>query len=250
MDPLLVSAASGMKARMESLEILANNVANSGTAGFKSDREFYNLYVSQDALDASADGLRPDPSTLPVIERHWTDFGQGPLLTTGNTLDLAISGKGFFVVDGVNGPVYTRNGNFRLSNSGEVMTQDGQKVRVVRLDGKPAVLDPAAAIDVDKAGQIHQNGQAMGRLAVVEFDDSSKLAKLGTTYFKLDGRNPKLAEAAEIHQGNLESANVPVGESAVKLVSVMRQFEMMQRAITLGNDMNRLSIDEVAKVGS
>jgi flagellar basal-body rod protein FlgF len=250
MDPLLVSAASGMKARMESLEILANNVANSGTAGFKSDREFYNLYVSQDALEGSADGARPDPSTLPVIERHWTDFGQGPLLPTGNALDLAISGKGFFAVDGANGPVYTRNGNFRLSASGQVITQDGQQVRIVRPDGKPAVLDPAAPIEVDKGGEIHQNGQVAGRLAIVEFDDSSKLAKLGSTYFKLDGVNPKLAALAEVHQRSLESANVPAGEAAVKLVSVMRQFEMMQRAITLGNDMNRLSIDEVAKVGS
>jgi flagellar basal-body rod protein FlgF len=250
MDPLLISAASGMKSRMESLEMLANNVANSGTTGFKSDREFYNLYVSQDALDGSADGLRPDPSTLPVIERHWTDFGQGPLLPTGNSLDLAISGKGFFVVDGTNGPVYTRNGNFRLSAAGQVITQDGQPVRIMRPDGKPAVLDPTATIDVDTKGEVHQNGQVAGKLAMVEFDDSSKLAKLGSTYFKLDGVTPKLAAAAEVHQGSIESSNVPTGEAAVKLVSVMRQFEMMQRALSLGNDMNRLSVDEVAKVGS
>jgi flagellar basal-body rod protein FlgF len=239
-----------MKSRMESLEMLANNVANSGTAGFKSDREFYNLYVSQDALDGSAEANRPDPSTLPVIERHWTDFGQGTLLPTGNALDLAISGKGFFVVDAAKGPIYTRNGNFRLSPSGQVITQDGQPVRVVRPDGKPAVLDRVATIDVDGKGEIHQNGQVVGKLAMVDFDDSSGLSKLGSTYFKMDGLNPKLASEAEVHQGSLESANVPVGESAVKLVGVMRQFEMLQRAMSIGGDMNRLSVEEVAKVGS
>lgn len=250
MDQLLVSAASGMKSRMESLEMLANNVANSGTAGFKSDREFYNLYTSQDALEGSAEAWRPDPSTLPVIERQWTDFGQGPLQQTGNPLDLAISGKAFFVVDGSNGPVYTRNGNFRLSSAGQVITQDGQPVRILRPDGRPAVLDATVPIDVDYKGDIHQSGQVVGKVAMVDFDDSSKLSKLGSTYFKLEGPNPKLSVSSELHQRSLESANVPAGDAAVKLVSVMRQFEMMQRAITLGNDMNRLSIDEVAKVGS
>jgi len=247
MDPLLTSAASGLKARMESLDLLANNVANSGTAGFKSDREFYNLYVSQEAVAAS-DGFRPDPTTLPVIERHWTDFGQGPLLSTGNALDLAIAGKGFFVVDGPNGPIYTRNGNFRLSASGQVVTQEGQLVRVVRPDGKSAVLDPAVPVDVDQKGLIRQSGKDVGQLAVVEFDDTSRLAKLGSTYFSADNPNPKLASAAEVHQGTLESANVPVGESAVRLVNVMRQFEMLQKAVSIGSDMDRLTIQEVAKV--
>ena len=248
MDQLLISAASGMKARMESLDMLANNVANSATAGFKSDREFYNLYVSQEALDGSADGQRPDPATLPVIEKHWTDFGQGALLPTGNQLDLAIAGKGFFVVDGPNGPLYTRNGNFRLSKQGRIITQDEQPVRVLRPDGKPAVLDPTAAVDVDAKGEIHQNGETVGTLAMVDAE-GSRLAKLGSTYFKLDDPNPQPATGGEVHQGSLESANVPVGEAAVRLVTVMRQFETLQKALSIGNDMNRAS-DDVAKVGS
>src|SRR5690242_16681290 len=73
MDPLLISAASGMKARIESLDMLANNLANSGTAGFKADREFYNLYQQ----------------SLPMVEKQWTDFSQGTLVPTGNPLDLS-----------------------------------------------------------------------------------------------------------------------------------------------------------------
>lgn len=248
MDPLMISAASGMKARMESLEMLANNVANTGTAGFKSDREFYNIYTSAEAVDGSTDGPRPDPSTLPLVERHWTDFGQGVLASTGNQLDLAIAGKGFFVVDGKQGPLYTRNGNFRLSPSGQVITQDNQPVRILRPDGTPATLDPKLPVDIVPNGEIHQGGQTVAKLALVEFDDNSKLAKMGSTYFKVDGVNPKLAAGAEVHQGRLETANVPVGEGAVRLVSVMRQFEMLQKAMTLGAEMNRRSVEEVAKV--
>jgi flagellar basal-body rod protein FlgF len=247
MDPLMISAASGMKARMETLDILANNVANTGTAGFKSDREFYNLYTSQEAVDAE-NGLRPGPSTLPVLERHWTDFRQGTFVNTGNSLDLAIAGKGFFVAESSNGPLYTRNGNFRLGTDGQIVTNDGKIVRALRPDGKPVKLDPAVPVDIDPKGEIRQSGQVAGKLVLVEFGDESRLAKLGNTYFKFDGPNPQLAAAAEVHQGSLESANVPVAEAAVRLVSVMRQFEMLQRAISLGGDMNRRAVEEVAKV--
>lgn len=248
MDPLMISAASGMKARMESLEMLANNVANSATAGFKADREFYNLYVSQEALAGSAGGLNPDPATLPVIEKHWTDFGQGTLMPTGNPLDVAIAGKGFFVVDTQSGPVYTRNGNFRLSADGRIVTQDGQAVRFLKPDGKPATIDPAAPIEVDTKGEVHQNGQVVGGLVMIDAE-GSRLEKMGSAYFKLNDPNPKLATGAEVHQRSLESANVPVGEAAVRLVSVMRQFEMLQKAISIGGEMDRAG-DEVAKVGS
>src|SRR5215813_10400947 len=80
MDTLLIAAASGMKSRMESLDMLANNIANTGTAGFKADREFFNVYQRQ----------------LPLIENRWTDFSQGSLVPTGNSLDLALTGPGFF----------------------------------------------------------------------------------------------------------------------------------------------------------
>lgn len=231
----MISAASGLKARMESLEMLANNVANSATAGFKSDREFYNVYVASDAA-------------LPVVERQWTDHSQGTLAPTGKSLDLAIAGKGFFVVDAASGPLYTRNGNFRMSPDGRIITAEGQPVRAVKPDGSRVSLDPKAPVDIDAKGSIRQNGMEMGKLVLVEFGDESQLSKAGSTYFKFDGPNPALARGAEVHQGSLESSNVPAGEAAVRLVNVMRQFEMLQRAMTLGGEMNRRAVEEVAKV--
>src|SRR5690242_11527836 len=107
MDPLTATAASGLRARMESLELLANNVANASTGGYKADREFYSLYV---APEAEADPI----STMPVIEKPWIDLSQGVVRGTGNQLDVALDGKGFFAVDGPRGPLYTRNGSFHL----------------------------------------------------------------------------------------------------------------------------------------
>src|ERR1039458_3221867 len=122
MDPLTAIAASGLRARMESLDLLANNSANSSTSGYKADREFYSLYVAPEAQDAGSS------TTMRVVESPWIDLAQGTLRPTGNSLDLALSGKGFFSVDGPNGTLYTRNGNFRLNTTGKLVTADGSPV--------------------------------------------------------------------------------------------------------------------------
>src|ERR1700743_3092795 len=114
MDAISTSAASGMRARMESLEMLANNLANVETGGFKADREFFSLYTGD---DATSDPQTGDVSTVPVIESQWTDLSQGVIRQTANPLDFAIQGEGMFAVQTAGGVRYTRNGSFRLSPS-------------------------------------------------------------------------------------------------------------------------------------
>jgi flagellar basal-body rod protein FlgF len=123
MDPMTATAASGLRARMESLDLLANNVANASTGGYKADREFYSLYLAPEAQDAGSS------STMPVVERPWVDLSQGLLAPTGNSLDVALNGKGFFSVAGPHGPLYTRNGGFHLASDGTLVTADGYAVR-------------------------------------------------------------------------------------------------------------------------
>jgi flagellar basal-body rod protein FlgF len=248
MDALTVAAASGLRARMESLEMLANNLANAATGGYKMDREFYSLYLSTEAQGSSTPGRTP--ATLPVIERHWTDFSQGLLRTTNNPFDLALSGKGFFSVNGPSGRLYTRDGSFRLSATGVLTTLEGYPVRTV--GGGPVQTQSAGSLEVSPDGTVTQEGIVLGRLEVVDFQDPSVLAKQGNNYFRTADQNltPGTAVAAEIHQGKLEDSNVATAEGAVRLVSVMRQFEMLQRAISLGAEMNRRVIEEVARIGS
>src|ERR1700679_189976 len=95
-DPLTSTAASGLRSSMESLDLLANNLANVQTSGFKSDREFYTLYAASEAAEPGA----YDPTQMPEIERNWTDYAQGNVRQTGNPTDIAISGTGFFTVSG------------------------------------------------------------------------------------------------------------------------------------------------------
>jgi len=241
MDALTTAAASGMRARMESLDMLANNMANADTSGYKTDREFYNLYVSPEA-----EAAEESPATLPVIERPWTDFSQGSLRPTGSPLDLALTGKGFFAVDGPSGSLFTRNGNFRVSSAGRLVTAEGYPVRAV--GGGKLQVQPSLALEVSPDGTVHQDGQALGQIEITDFSDASSVTKQGASYFRSDGA-AQPASDVEVTQGKLESSNVGPAESAVRLVSVMRQFEMLQKAVTLGGQMNQSAV-EIARVAS
>lgn len=246
MDSLSMTAASGMRARMESLDMLANNIANSETGGYKTDREFYNIYTSLDATGANGE----DPSALPVVEKNYTDFSQGVMRPTSNPLDFAIQGKGFFTVNSPAGVAYTRNGSFQISAAGTLVTADGNAV--LDSTGKPIQLDPSVPVTIGADGTVTQSGSTAAQISLVDFNPG-ELAKQGNTMFRpTDPKTqPQPAPAgSEIQQGKLEGSNVSSSEAAVRLVSVMRQFEMMQKAITISKEMDAKTIQEVAKVGS
>jgi flagellar basal body rod protein FlgG len=244
MDPISISAASGMRSRMESLELLANNLANTETGGYKADREFYSIYTS---LDATSDPGTGDTNTQPVIQSHWTDLAQGELRNTTNPLDFAIQGDGLFGVQTARGVRYTRNGNFRILPSGALATSDGSPVRGQA--GAQILLQPNLPVDVFPDGTVRQGLQTVGQMEIASFDRSA-INKEGTSYFAAaPGAKPK-PSTGEILQGKLEASNVGTAESAVRLVAIMRQFEMLQKAASIGSDMNKEAITEVARVVS
>lgn len=240
MDPLLISAASGMNARMESLDMLANNIANKSTVAFKSDRELNNLFESQ----------------YPLVQRQWTDYSQGTLTASGNPLDASLAGEGFFAVNTSTGVLYTRNGEFQISkssqpqNSNQLQTKEGYTLRNTRDQGKPIVVDPAQPIDIDTSGVVRQQGQEIGQIEVDLIEDpQTALKKTGTSYYALQSTStPKPASGTEVRQGTLEQSNVPDSDQAVRLVSIMRQFEMLQRAMVVGTNMDKEAIEQVARV--
>jgi len=248
MDQFTISAASGLRARIETLEMLANNIANANTAGFKLDREGYGLYRSDDAWASHVESL-PEPATLPVVERHWTDFGAGAIQTTGAPFDFALSGRGFFVVEGPGGPLYTRNGSFNLSREGDLVTQDGYRVRVLDAQGRPVKLDRSRSIDVDRDGAVKVGGRSVGRIQIADFDEPAALSKKAGTYFHMPdpARLQPRPGKAEVYQGRLESSNVSAPETAVRLINVMRHFESLTKALQIHGEMGRRVLEEVAR---
>jgi flagellar basal body rod protein FlgG len=243
MDTLTAAAASGLRARMESLDLLANNLANASTAGYKADGEFYSIYADAEARDAEAAGESPLANRQPVIEKPWIDLSPATTQQTGRTLDFALSGRGFFVVQGPAGPLYTRNGAFQIAPGGEVSTADGYALKLE--GGQTLRLDPAHPFEVSAEGVVTQQGRSLGRLELAE-PGGAELQKLGNSYFR-SNRPLARATGAAVQQGRLEASNVTPAQSAVRLVSVMRQFEMLQKAISMGGEMNRKAIEEVAR---
>lgn len=223
-----------MRARMESLDMLANNIANSGTVGFKSDKEFYSLYEQE----------------LPMIQQQWIDFSQGMLTPTGNALDLSLSGQGFFALNSPKGTIYTRTGQFQISKSNQLQTAEGYTLRDTKNNGLPITVDPTQPIDIAKDGTVQQNGQTIAQIELGSVENPAQaMAKMGGAYFISMPMGKQIpVPDTEVHQGALEQSNVPVADAAVRLVSIMRQFEMLQKALTVGADMDKQAVEQVAKV--
>jgi flagellar basal-body rod protein FlgF len=242
MDQGAVMAAGGLRARMQALDMLSNNLANSNTTGFKLDREFYSLFTGDgNGVDGEEAGQIPD------VKSQWTDFSQGTLSATKNPLDLALTGQGFFVVNGPSGPLYTRNGSFQLSSTGALTTSDGYAVNGT---GGPIQTQSQEPLEIEPNGTVHQGDQTIGQLQIVNFSNLRALSKMGNSYFVNSTPSAQpVASDATVSQGQLEGSNVGASETAVGLVGVMRQFEMLQKAIMTTSEMNKQALQEVAKVG-
>lgn len=260
MDALTATAAAGIRSRVEALDLLANNLANANSTGYKADRELYRRYAADEAYDATTGEL--DPTQQPDIDSRWTDFSQGIFASTGEPLDVALEGRGFFEVTRPGATDsetrYTRDGHFRLVpeppgppgsvRRSRLETQDGWVV--TGNEGKPILLDARQPVEISRDGTIRQDGVEVNRLFIADPGPAQQLQKRSGNYFAMDAIQPKTQATratAEVQQGKLETANITPAESAVRLINVMRQFESLQRAMQIGGEMNRRSVEEVAK---
>src|SRR5262249_4003730 len=210
MDQLTITAAGGMRSRLEALDLLANNISNSSTAGYKADREFYGLFASDES---------ETQTTVPNIERNWIDFSQGMLKETGNPLDVALSGRGFLTAESPNGVLYTRNGALRLSQAGVLETATGYPVRANTPAGRiqARVGADAGPLQIQKDGSVTQDGQELGKITLVDLPDLEALEKQDGAYFRLADSTlkPVAASGVQLLRGRLESSNAGPAEGAV-----------------------------------
>ena len=248
MDPITIAAASGMRARLESLDLVANNLSNLSTPGFKADRERFSLYLSEGTRVAQEGGGGVVQPFLPVVESRWSDRSQGELRATGNMNDVALSGRGFLQANGPEGPLFTRNGKFEVTATGKLVTPEG--LEFASESGKPFQLDSTLPVTVDADGTIRQQGIECGQLKVVDWSAETPSSKRPAGYFQLAaGAIGELQHSnAQLRQGYQEQSNLNPAEASVRLVEIMRQFEALHKAAQIGADMKRYLVEEVAKV--
>ncbi|MCA9538425.1 MAG: flagellar basal-body rod protein FlgF [Myxococcales bacterium] len=249
-------AMQGARAQEHRLETLSHDLANALTPGFKRQAAIYRQVhhdVTRMGDPNQAMGVHHPVRFLPedrlpvLLDDRYTQFEQGPMRNTGNDLDLALNGEGFFVLGGPDGPLYTRNGSFALARGGALVDQRGFPV----LDdaGKPVVLpNEQGRLRISQQGDIFSDDQPVGRLAVVRFDDPQALLRAGDSGWTAP---PALAPVPitvpDIKQGHLESANVNVVRTMVELIKTNRIFELNTRALQAYKAMDDQATREVGR---
>ncbi len=244
MNPALLTAAAGMKARIETVDVLANNLANASTDGYKADAEFYRLF---ETAQARPDPLTGDADPMPVAEASWVNFAQGPIETTGSAFDIALEGPGFLTVQGPNGPLYTRQGSLGRSSDGELVGPNG--LAVLGAGGKPIQIPANVEIVISEDGAIRADQATIGRLPIVELDEPRALRKAGDALFSApEQAGVRPAEQTKVRQGAVEGSNVSPSIAAVRLISANRHFEMLRRAASLvGDEMDSRAVSELGR---
>jgi flagellar basal-body rod protein FlgF len=232
------SALSGMRMRLDDLDRLAADLANAGTAGYKSERT-----STEEARRAFATAL---DSAIDVTHGgRKTNFQPGTVASTGRELDMAIEGPGFFEIETPGGTRYTRAGNFKLQADGLLTTMDDMPVA-----GESGEIQvPVGPMTVMADGTIRVGQTIAGKLKVVAFENPGGLVRESGTRFRApDGLEATEVEGARIFAGSLEQSNVSIVERVAVMTEVSRAFEALQKGISvLMNDIDGRAITELGR---
>ena len=245
MDSGYYAAMTGLVARTQALYTAAANLANAQTPGYRAEREYFrSVLLGPDALDSQ---LGRTVNNFGLLGGDRLDMGQGALTATGNPLDLAIEGEGFFQVQTANGMRYTRDGAFHRSQNGQLVTQAGEAV--LSPAGQTIQLPPGD-VTVGADGVVSVAGGVVSTVGVFTFPGGAQLTPEGANrYVAPQGIAPLLSKKSAIHQGAIESANQDVIQGSLDMIVMQRQAEMMQKALTVFHtEFNKTASEDLPKV--
>jgi len=237
-------ALSRQTALWRQMDQVANNMANVNTAGFKSEQSLFTDYVAK---------VRTDRSLFKDKIAYTEDFGtvrdlsEGAFNATGNPLDVAIKGDGYFTVEDVSGnELYTRSGHFKLNADGQLSTTSGQ---ILMSDAdQPIIFAPTERdIVISRDGTVSTENGPIGKLKIVNFEDQRKMQKVGNGLYNSGKQTAEPATTAQITQGMLEGSNVNSVLEITHLIEVQRSYDGAQKMIDNENDRQRKTADAYAK---
>jgi flagellar basal-body rod protein FlgF len=249
MDRQLLITYLGMKARMRSLETVANNLANASTTGFKAEIDYQQSLEEGDPVLGQGQPTQPKftvsegaPGVFGVLSGTAMKTLPGALRETGRLLDVALEGSGYLVIQTPRGWRYTRAGNFTLNRERQLVTQDGSLV----VGEQGAITIPAGEVAIGTDGTLSVAGKNIGRLKVVQFaNPGTELVKEGGTFFTtVEGAQPLEDRQTQVRQGMLEMSNVDPMQELVTLIQLQREFESLQRGMKL----KLAGEDEIGKI--
>jgi flagellar basal-body rod protein FlgF/flagellar basal-body rod protein FlgG len=245
MDSGYYAAMTGLVARTQALDTAAANLANAQTPGYRAEREYFrSVLLGPDALDSQ---LGQTVNNFGLLGGDRLNMGQGALEQTGNPLDLAVEGEGFFQVETPNGIRYTRDGGFHRAQNGQLVTSAGELV--LSTAGKPISIPPGD-VTVGADGVLSVAGGAVATVGVFTFPQGAQLTPEGANrYVAPAGVAPTLSKNATVHQGAIEAANQDSIQGTLDLIVMQRQAEMMQKALTVFHtEFNKIATEDLPRV--
>jgi flagellar basal-body rod protein FlgG len=233
-------------AAMRKLDVISNNLANSNTPGYKKDKmSFEGLLAGNVNPPAVPQGMTADP--ILQKENVYIDYSSGPINQSGNPLDLALDGDGFFAVTTPEGTAYTRQGNFRTAADGTLVTMDGYPVQGAT--GVPINIK-GNRVEIDGTGNVTVDDVPSGTIAVVDFNKPYALIKNGAALFVPSDPQAKAQPGkALLRQGHIEGSNVESITEMVQLIETNRYFEMCSKVIKGFDDIAARTTSELGRVG-
>lgn len=214
--------------------VISNNLSNCNTVGFKKDIPIFKTIIHHSSNLAKS----------PVQDETVLSLTQGVLQKTGNELDLAIEGEGFFKIDTPSGVRYTRAGNFKLNANKTLVNNNGYPVLgengIIRIDGKNIIVEIDGTVRVD--------GEVAGRIGLVTFNNLKALRKEGDYNFFTNDQEEKFVEKSKILQGFLENSNVDPIDAMVELIETFRIYESCMKLIQSQDEMNSKSANDLGRI--
>ena len=241
----LIALSRQMSLKRE-MDVIANNLANMNTTGFRAEQMAFEE-VDMPFAQASAFPRRLDQN-LAYVRDFATirDLRQGPIKTTGNPLDVAISGDGYFALNTSQGERFTRNGAFTLNNEGLLSTHDG--AIVMGLDGVIAFTPNDTNITIAGDGTVSTDNGIRGTLRIVSFESEQTLQKEGSNLYR--GDNPLPVDQPSLVQGAVEGSNTqPISEMA-RMVEVQRAYAMQANLVKDQDGLRRSAIERLGNLNS
>ncbi len=242
----LYAACAGLLARTQALDVTANNLANVNTGGYKAQvPRFASLLAGSQTATLSNASLGA-ANEFGVMGESRLDLQQGPIEHTGNDLDFAIQGDGYFALQNPLGSrLYTRNGAFHVNRQGQLTTSDGSMV----LGAQGPILLPPGKVAVSAGGTISVDGAVAGQLQVVNFASGSEMTPEGAATFSAPAGAERPVEAVDVVQGALEGSNVNAVSAAVGLVALQRNMALLQQALTaFHSEFNRIAAQDLSHI--
>jgi len=240
MDNSIYVALSRELALFRDMDATANNVANANTTGYDADHILFGSYVTKDINEGNKSAMSFDNDI-----KTYRNTETGSMQVTGNDLDVAIQGNGYFVVQTPLGLRYTRAGNFSIGPDGSMMTAEGY--RVMDNANQPIVFDDSTrTIQIGEAGNVKVNGEDFANLNIAQFDNPQLLERLNARLFKSDVP-PQPAQDFRVLQGTLESSNVQPVLELTHMVNVSRSLDSTAQFIAAIYDLERKAADAWAQ---